>query len=134
MLSLSLSKMISFQNLTVPIREFRLHKSALSHLLVVENAPGIPIQQVSECVIQFYKEDIIANQKVAILKSFRPVQDLTYVGGSVLSPVYKSLISAYYYGHRGFFVGLREGLGDWYTLLADGTYDWGVYLVQTRRF
>jgi len=26
-------------------------------------------------------------------------------------------------------VGLSEGFGDLYTLLADGTYDWGVYLV-----
>ena len=83
--------------------------------------------------MKFYKGDIISNQKVAILKSFRPVQHLSYFGGSILSPIYKPLLHGYQFGLNGFLVGLSEGFGDLYSLLADGTYDWGVYLVQIRR-
>ena len=93
--SVSLSKLISFQNLTLPIREFRLMNSELSQQLIVDQAPGLPIQLVQDCVVRFYKQDIINNQKLSILKSFRPVSDLTYFGGSVLSPIYKPLLNGY---------------------------------------
>ena len=132
-LSVSLTKLISFQNLTIPIKEFRLHKSELSQFLVSDQAPGLPIQKVQDCVVKFYKEDIINNQKLAILHSFRPVKHLSYFGGNVLSPIYKPLLSTYKFGLNGFLVGLSEGFGDLYTMLSDGTYDWGVYFVQIRR-
>lgn len=125
--------MLSLQNLTIPIREFRLDQSPLQQFLLVDQAPGLPIPKVNACVVKFYKDDIINNQKLAILKSFRPVSNLTYFGGSVLSPIYKPLMSTYQFGLNGFLVGLSEGFGDLYALLADGTYDWGVYLVQINR-
>ena len=55
---------------------------------------------------------------------------LTYFGGSVLSPVYKPLMSAYQFGLNGFLVGLSEGFGDLYQLVADGTYDVSVFIVK----
>jgi len=64
--------------------------------------------------LKFYKRDIVENQKVAILKSLRPVHGLTWVGGSVLSPIYKPLISGYQFGLNGILVGLSEGFGDLY--------------------
>ena len=88
---------------------------------------------MQDCVVKFYKNDIINNQKLAILHSFRPVKHLSYFGGNVLSPIYKPLLSTYKFGLNGFLVGLSEGFGDLYTMLSDGTYDWGVYFVQIRR-
>lgn len=55
----------------MPIREFRLEKvPQLSQFLLVDQAPGLPIQLVQECVINFYRSDIMENQKLAIFKSF----------------------------------------------------------------
>lgn len=83
-------------------------------------------------MIKFYRQDILQNQKLAILKSFRPVHGLTYFGGSVLSPVYKPLLSAYQFGLNGFLTGLSEGFGDLYQLVAESSYDMGVFLVKAR--
>lgn len=83
---------------------------------------------MEDCVLRFYRTDL-SKQKVALLRSFRPVNALTYFGGSVLSPIYKPLVSGYQFGLNGFLVGLSEGFGDLYQLMADGTYDVGVYLV-----
>ena len=95
---------------------------------MVDQAPGLPIELVQDYVINFYKTDIMNNQKLEVLKSFRPVKGLMYFGGSVLSPFYKPLKHGYQSGLNGFLVGMSEGFGDLYTMVADGTYDLGVYL------
>ena len=85
---------------------------------------------MQDCLVKFYKEDILNNQLVSIFSAIKPVQRMAYFGGSVLSPIYKPLFGGYQFGLNGLLVGLSEGFGDLYSLVADGTYDWTIYLVD----
>ena len=99
----------------------------------MDQAPALPIEDVQACVINFYKDDIVSNQKIAILKSFKVVKNLSYFGGSILSPIYKPFYRAYYFGLNGFLVGLSEGFGDLYSYVSEETYDWSIYLLQNMQ-
>ena len=60
-LSLSVSNLLSIQDLTIPIKSYSLAKSNLIQKLVIAEAQSCPIDEVIENVIHFYKSDIISN-------------------------------------------------------------------------
>lgn len=81
-------------------------------------------------MIEFYKSDIISNQKIALIMSVKPLKRVTSFGGFLLSPIIKPLYRGYYLGLNGFLLGFGEGVGDLYSYMSDNSYHLGVFLVK----
>ena len=130
------SKYLQLRDLTLTLKEFKLncsgvgkdsfHSEVLDESIFIVNGFGemqsLPLDEALKRVLFFFRNDIVANQKLAILSGFKPIQTIKYAGSSLLSPLYKPLYKAYHLGYLGFILGLGEGVQDFYGFFSKGSH------------
>ena len=83
-------------------------------------------------MVQFYRQDIISNQKLQVISGIKPIERIVRGSSSLFSVIsnpYKGWKKA---GSRGAVVGLVGGFERIYTFLSDETSDAYVYLIGKK--
>jgi len=95
-------------------------------MYVAGTDPDIAVQMLAD----FYKQDLISNQKIQMLSGIKPLRRVFGGIGSVFGLITKPLAGGYNKGTSGVIVGFGEGVSDLLGFVGGETYDLYYYMLK----